>query len=852
MKRKTYFGKTIAAVLLAATITISGCGNQPTEPVATPTAEAQPTKAADTPTPEVKATEPVNTPTAEIKPTEPAATPTPEPTAVIENKYEKGSAVNCAGYTGTITGLVKMDNENFFEESGSLVFNEVGADGDLLFKTDENDENVRVRCIFEGGEGVKVKAGDVLAFKYEPVNDFPFRTIYIEGLIDDPEGWDSMYIGDLTYTDGYALMEITSDFFDQNLAALRIKGDGAPAGSGLDFSQVFVMTDVAAPVAKGYSYPLSESVCGVTTTFFSDVYSRGVAWRTTNVEGKDSALQYVEKSEVSDIFTYDWEAGIKSGKVVSVPDYFHVEIENSDESAVYYCHKAHVENLPEGSEYYYRVGGESTGYSRPGLWTVKGEPEDVLFIYVTDPQAENESQYRQYEAVMREAFKTARTVDSHLVGYFNCGDITNESHDDNYFVDEYNMAVDFDAEDMMDSIIIPIAGNHDNTPDCFYSMYDIDFADYCTDGKHNSHSSGGCSSIRIGNVYVISTNSNESAYLTGGGNGEYDPHCDYHEQYAWIVSELENAQKLRSEGKIKWIVILTHAGMMSVGYHTMDGGSRALRTNLVSLFAKYSVDLVLQGHDHAYTRTNPYYYGKDVNGDFFSGYVSNERETGDGDGTITYDDPFTAAVETEGRVFNIEPEGTHYITVNYAGEKSLDISKENAESRYVVPDAYIEEGCAISSVNQELCAQRVKKQFYALIRVKNDLLTLDTYAFNGISSELFDTFTVKKDGSCVPDIAKRDVDLKGIYAFDKVYDGEPAEFDVFDITAYKDNSDEEEKLFKEYDDVIYKITGTTADGKNYESDKMPTEAGKYTLHAIVSDSSIFFKGETTVDFEITK
>ena len=60
------------------------------------------------------------------------------------------------------------------------------------------------------------------------------------------------------------------------------------------------------------------------------------------------------------------------------------------------------------------------------------------------------------------------------------------------------------------------------------------------------------------------------------------------------------------------------------------------------------------------------------------------------------------------------------------------------------------------------------------------------------------------------------------------------------------------ETIKEYDDVIYKITGTTADGKSYESDKMPTEAGKYTLHAIVSDSSIFFKGETTVDFEITK
>ncbi|MBR6003548.1 MAG: metallophosphoesterase family protein [Lachnospiraceae bacterium] len=812
--KKTNLLRQFAAVLLTATVIITGCG------CGKKNAEA------------------------------PAESKTEE--TVVENVYEVGSKVTCAGYSGTITGMVKMDNDNFFEESGSLLFDSVNSDGDVVFITDDNDDNVRVRCLFQEGEGVKVKEGDYLVFKYEPKNDFPFRTLYIEGVIDDPEGWDSLYIGDMNYTDGFALMEISEDFFDQNLSCLRIKGDGAPAGTELDFSQVFVMTDVTAPIAKTYSYEISDTVHGVSTTFYNDVYSRGVAWRTVDVEGADTGLQYVDKKEVKDIYTYDWDKGIESGKVITVPDYFNTAIENSDESATYYCHKAHVENLPEGSEYYYRVGGESTGYSRPGLWTIKGDLDDFFFIYVTDPQAENESQYRQYEALMREAFKTAGGIDSTLVGYINTGDITNECHDDNYFIDEYNMAADFDAEDMMDTVILPLAGNHDNSVDGFYSMFDIDFANYCTDGKHNPHSSGGCSSIQIGNAYVITTNSNESAHLDGAGNGEYDPHCDYREQYAWIVSELENAQKLREEGKIKWIIVTTHAGMMSVGYHTMDGGSRALRENLVPLFAKYSVDLVLQGHDHAYTRTNPYYYGKDVNGNFFTGYVSNERETGEGYGEITKDDPFTKEVETEGRNFNLEPEGTHYVTINYSGEKSLDISKENAESRYAVPDEYIEEGCATSVINEELCGKRVRKQFYAIVRFKGDVLNFDTYSYNGINSELYDTFMVKKDGSCVPDIAKRDIDFEGVYAFDKAYDGDTAEMDVFDITAYKRGTADVEKLFKEYDDIEYTVTGKTADGKDYNSDKMPSEAGKYTLHAKVSDDSIFFKGETTVDFEITK
>ncbi len=769
--------------------------------------------------------------------------------AAAGDAYTVGSKVDCAGTTGTITGKVTMDNDNFYEESGSLLFDSVNADGDVVFVTDDKENNIRVRCYIEGGKGVKVKEGDVLVFKYEPDDNFPFSSVKVEGLVDDPEGWDSMYIGNFSYKDGFAFMPITEDFYDQNLVALRIKGDGADAGASVVFSQVFVLTGVAAAEGEKFSYEVSETVAGVATTFYSDVYSRGVAWRTVDKKGDDTGLQYVEKKYVDDIHTYDWEKGAKKGEVKTVPDNFgSVEFVNSDEAATYYCHKAHVENLPEGGEYYYRVGGKSVGYSRPGSWTVKGNPEDFFFIYVTDPQAENEEQYRQYEAVMREAFKKAKDVDSTLVCYVNCGDITNECHDDNIYIDEYNMAVDFDAEDMMDTVLIPIAGNHDNTPDLFYSMYEVDFANYCADGKHNTHNSGGCSSVQIGNVYIISTNSNESGHLDGG-HGEYDGQCDYREQYNWIVEELKTASKLRKEGKIQWIVVMTHAGMMSVGYHTMDGGSRCLRENLVPLFAKYSVDLILQGHDHAYTRTNPYYYGKDINGDFFSGYEPNERETGAGYGTITRDDPFTAEVETEGRLFNIEPEGTHYVTINYSGEKSLDISKENAESRYAVPDSYIEEGCATSVINNELCGQRVKKQFYAFVRVQGDTLTFDTYSYNGKSSELFDTFTVKKDGSCKPDIKKRAIKFKGVYAFDKAYDGEPAQFDVFDITAYNKKK-KVETLFREYDNIKYYVTGTTAAGTSYYSDKMPVEAGKYVLHVKVSSDSVFFKGETTVKFEI--
>ncbi len=183
------------------------------------------------------------------------------------NVYEVGKQVTCGDVVGTITGMVKMDNENLFTEDGSLQYDSVNDKNELVFITDDQEDSVRVRALIEGGEGVTVKEGDVLVFKYEPKNDFPFRSIYIEGLIDDPEGWDSLWIGDMNYTKGFATMEITEDFFDQKLAALRIKGDGAPEGTELDFGQIFVITDVSKPEAKSYSYEISDVVKGVATTF---------------------------------------------------------------------------------------------------------------------------------------------------------------------------------------------------------------------------------------------------------------------------------------------------------------------------------------------------------------------------------------------------------------------------------------------------------------------------------------------------------------------------------------------------------------------------------------------------------
>ena len=74
------------------------------------------------------------------------------------------------------------------------------------------------------------------------------------------------------------------------------------------------------------------------------------------------------------------------------------------------------------------------------------------------------------------------------------------------------------------------------------------------------------------------------------------------EQYEWLENELKN-------NTATWTVVAMHNPMYSVGKWganpEQNATSLGLRAQLQGLFAKYKVDLVLQGHDHAISRTYP-------------------------------------------------------------------------------------------------------------------------------------------------------------------------------------------------------------------------------------------------------
>jgi hypothetical protein len=110
-------------------------------------------------------------------------------------------------------------------------------------------------------------------------------------------------------------------------------------------------------------------------------------------------------------------------------------------------------------------------------------------------------------------------------------------------------------------------------------------------------------SFSYGNVGIISLDANDLCW-------EIQGLLDYSHgaQIRWLEGQLK---AWRGSGVIDFIVAFFHECAFSTcNGHSSDGG---VRSKLAPLFARYQVDLVVQGHNHVYERTNPLIYDPKTN-----------------------------------------------------------------------------------------------------------------------------------------------------------------------------------------------------------------------------------------------
>ena len=412
----------------------------------------------------------------------------------------------------------------------------------------------------------------------------------------------------------------------------------------------------------------------IIVTYYDDIDSRGFAWQTSTAS-TETKLLYLK----DDGSEPDWS---KATVVTGTHD---------EELNDYLYHKAQVTDL-EGGKYLYKVGGNDH-YSSVGSFIIDDVDDDkVSFTYVTDSQQTSAEGFKPFDRTL----KTAITHNPDFIAF--AGDLVDNSHAGwgtdftKIVMEEWSYALDTTKDVTMNYPMMSTAGNHESAGFTFTNHNNIDYV--------KALSGGGYYSFDYNNLHFISLNTN--IY-------ESYNEAEIQAQTKWLEEDLANTTAT-------WKVVIMHIGPYSTGDHSNDSAAIKVRDTLTQVFAKYKVDLVLQGHDHVYTRTMPYYYGENENG-----RIPNRTET---------------IVTEDGLNWSLEPDGTYYITCNAAGTKFYP-PVEYDTSR-IFPGK--------SPISGKYMSQEVKNQMFAHIEIDGNELVMKSYiAHEDGSEELYDYIAVRKN-----------------------------------------------------------------------------------------------------------
>jgi hypothetical protein len=109
-------------------------------------------------------------------------------------------------------------------------------------------------------------------------------------------------------------------------------------------------------------------------------------------------------------------------------------------------------------------------------------------------------------------------------------------------------------------------------------------------------------SIDQGNVHLVFLDSN------GMGWGKYSLECGS-EQWLWLEQDLRNWRTKIDAGEKapQFCIVFLHSAILSLGFWGRGynfGNDERVQSYLTPLFRKYGVNLVINGHDHIYQRSN--------------------------------------------------------------------------------------------------------------------------------------------------------------------------------------------------------------------------------------------------------
>ena len=269
-----------------------------------------------------------------------------------------------------------------------------------------------------------------------------------------------------------------------------------------------------------------------------------------------------------------------------------------DVDGKYYSNKVTVTDLKPNTDYYYQV---CTGQNEKGedVWSdmqkvSTKDTDEFSFLYVGDPQIGASSGQTDSENTVMGGTKGDPNNFNARNDAYNWNKVLKgavKNHPDVSFMvsagDQVNSATSeaeyagyLSAEVLASLPVATTIGNHDSSSKQYsyhYNNPNVDKMD-ATGAKE----AGTDYYYRYGNTLFIVIDTNNY-------------NCGTHEKN--IKTAIENNKDA------KWRVVTFHQDIYGSGYDHSDSDGIVLRTQLTPIFDEYDIDVVLQGHDHTYSRT---------------------------------------------------------------------------------------------------------------------------------------------------------------------------------------------------------------------------------------------------------
>lgn len=298
---------------------------------------------------------------------------------------------------------------------------------------------------------------------------------------------------------------------------------------------------------------------------------------------------WYSKAEETTGFVYGTSSDLSGGQSA--------QLTQTEAQAGYLSNKVTLKDLQPGTTYYYQVEGKDIE-----SFTTAEDTGAFSFVFVGDPQigSSNEEKAKKPEDIQKPSFLTAQSEA-----------VRNDTFNWNYTLKRAIAKTDNTASFILSSGD-QIQTNAEKVKDGTVS--EMEYAGYLspdvlksvpvatTVGNHDADNANYTYHFNTANMSTLGDNGYVGGdyYFTYGDAlfmilNTQDTNVSEHKQFI--------EQTVAANGDCRWRIVTLHQDIYGSAEHSNEPEITNLRYSLVPIFEENDVDIVLTGHDHAYSRT---------------------------------------------------------------------------------------------------------------------------------------------------------------------------------------------------------------------------------------------------------